>query len=242
MEIQYDGSRFSGWQRQAGQVTVQGELERVLSVLCAKPVQINGASRTDAGVHAEGQVASLLGDFAIPTGNIQRAANNLLPDDISIRRVWEADIDFHPRFDSKGKTYRYRILNSKAKDPFKSRYSWWVDRPLDIQAMSRACSYFIGQQDFAAFESARAQNTAGTVREIFDLRIEREGQELIIWIEGNAFLYNMVRIITGTLFEIGIGQKKPDQVPDIINGRDHNKAGLTAPPEGLCLVQVHFDP
>lgn len=247
MEIQYDGSRYSGWQRQPGQLTVQGELERVLQILCAEPIELNGTSRTDAGVHAEGQVASLVGDFAIPTENMQRAANNLLPEDISINRLWEADLGFHPRFEAKGKTYRYRILNSDLRDPFRASFCWWLDRKLDLAAMREACRFFIGEMDFGAFESAGAQNKGGTVREIYDLWIEEglqekgNSDEIILWVKGNGFLYNMVRIITGTLVEVGLGLKKPCQVEEIIKSCDRRLAGRTAPPQGLCLVKVHFD-
>ena len=241
MVIQYDGSRFSGWQRQPNQLTVQGELERVLSVLCAKPIEVNGTSRTDAGVHAAGQVASFSGEFAIPTENILRAANNLLPSDISVAHVWEAKEEFHPRFDAKGKTYLYRILNSKVRDPFRSRYTWWVDRTLDVEAMRKASKLLIGEKDFAAFESSGAQNSTGTVREIYDIEIKQsDDDEIHIWVKGNAFLYNMVRIITGTLVEVGLGKKTPDQIPKIIESCNRNEAGRTAPPQGLCLAKVHF--
>ena len=255
LKIAYDGTNFSGWQRQPNVPTVQGEVERVLSILCAKDITINGTSRTDAGVHAFGQQASFCGDFSIPTENILRAANNLLDPAVQIVDVCEKPLDFHARFDSKGKTYIYKIYNSRRKNPFHRNSCYFVDKKLDVEAMQQAAKYIVGTHDFKCFEAAGGQPRETTVRTVSDLKIsanaleekapigdERwfEPQEIKIEITGDGFLYNMVRIIIGTLVEVGMGRIKAEEVKGIVASMDRTKAGHTAPPQGLYLKEIYY--
>ncbi len=249
LTIEYDGSGFHGWQRQPEVRTVQGELERVLSHLCGMPVAINGTSRTDAGVHALGQRASFKGDFGIPTDRIALAANNLLAGgmnsqqgvgDVRIIKAEDVPDGFHARFDSRGKMYRYIIRNCPEVDIFKRNYCYQVRQMLDVEAMRQAAAYIEGTHDFKCFQAAGGQEKETTVRTIHSLIIRREAGNVIIEVSGDGFLYNMVRIIVGTLTEVGLGKKKPDELKDIIESRDRQKAGHTAPAEGLYLVEVYY--
>lgn len=251
LTVEYDGTGFSGWQRQPSVRTVQGELERVLSKVCACPVTLNGTSRTDAGVHALGQRASFKADFGIPVERIPLAVNNLLSGgqnawgrcgDVKILEAREMDMEFHARFDSKGKKYRYIISNVPETDIFRRNYCYHISRPLDIQAMRRAAEHIRGRHDFACFQAAGGTPRETTVRTVFSLDILEKGNG-DIWIEiaGDGFLYNMVRIITGTLAEAGLGKRDPDEIPRIIESGDRQKAGHTAPPQGLYLAEVYYD-
>ena len=272
LTIEYDGTGFSGWQRQPGQRTVQGELERVLSVLCAQPIAIDGASRTDAGVHAYGQTATFSGAFGIPTDRIPFAANNLLAgegrytvSDVRIKKAVEVPGGFHARFDCSGKKYFYLIRNAASPDPMQRNQCCQITAPLDLCAMREAASYLPGEKDFRAFMSAGGNGSAegsSTVRDIFSAKIVTmpyidfsgtengteapgmkdpdQGQLLRFEIEGSGFLYNMVRIIAGTLIEVGLGRRKADTLPEIIESRDRSQAGHTAPPYGLYLAEVYY--
>lgn len=255
LKIAYDGTNFSGWQRQPNVPTVQGEVERVLSILCAKDITINGTSRTDAGVHAFGQQASFCGEFSIPTENILRAANNLLDPAVQIVDVCEKPLDFHARFDSKGKTYIYKIYNSRRKNPFHRNSCYFVDKELDVEAMQQAAGHIVGTHDFKCFEAAGGQPRETTVRTVSDLKVTYKAleeassnnderwfpeKEIEIEITGDGFLYNMVRIITGTLVEVGMGRIKPDEVKKIVESLDRTKAGHTAPPQGLYLKEIYY--
>lgn len=257
LTIEYDGSNFSGWQKQPGKRTVQGELERVLSVLCACEIKLNGTSRTDAGVHVYGQRASFEGEFGIPTDRIVRAANNLLAGsmnnmqigDVRIVRAEEVPADFHARFDAKGKRYIYKINNSGNENVFRRNYEYFVGKPLDLAAMRKAAAQIIGKHDFACFQAAGGQIRKTTVRTIFDLSLRACGEEAVnarrgdieISVIGDGFLYNMVRIITGTLVDVGLGKIKAEDVAGIIESRDRQRAGHTAPPQGLYLAEVYYD-
>lgn len=251
LTIEYDGTDFSGWQRQPGVRTVQGQLEQVLSKVCAMEVSLNGTSRTDAGVHALGQRASFKGDFGIPTERIMVAVNNLLcggmnararASDVRLCDVREMPLDFHARFDSKGKKYRYLIRNSNDMSVFSRNYCYQVKSPLDLEAMTKAAAFIQGTHDFACFQSAGGTPRETTVRTVYDLKVKRDGEENIaIEISGDGFLYNMVRIITGTLVEVGQGKRRPEDIQAVIESRDRRKAGHTAPPEGLYLVEVYYD-
>lgn len=269
LTIKYDGTPFCGWQRQPNVPTVQGEVERVLSILCAQNIEINGTSRTDGGVHAYGQQASFKGDFAIPIGNIKRAANNLLHPAVEITEVMEVPDDFHARFDSKGKTYEYVIMNDRGRNPFAQNYSYFVDRELDIEKMQSALKYIEGTHDFECFQAAGGEIRETTVRTVYRLEMAVEDiacqdieytkqrvpggvlseddrwfppKKLVVRITGDGFLYNMVRIIVGTLVDIGLGRIEPDQLPEIIESRDRTKAGHTAPPQGLYLKEIYYQP
>lgn len=249
LTIEYDGSGFSGWQKQPNVRTVQGEIENALSRICGKKIQINGTSRTDAGVHALGQRASFKGEFGIPAENIRPALNNILAGggrygcvlgDIRIIEAKEVAADFHARFDAKGKKYRYVIENKKDGDIFRRKYCYNVDSPLDEGAMSEAAGIIRGTHDFASFQSSGGQERQTTVRTVHTLDICRKGDDVIIEIAGDGFLYNMVRIIAGTLTEIGLGKRKPEDMTRIINARDRAAAGHKAPAGGLYLVEIYY--
>ena len=251
LTIEYDGTNFSGWQRQPNARTVQGEIEAVLSKLCAMPMQINGTSRTDAGVHALGQRASFKGEFGIPTERIQVAANNMLAAsvgtprqcaDVRIAKVEEVPMDFHARFDCKGKTYRYIIRYGSEADVFRRNYAYQIKGNLDVDAMAAAANHIVGTHDFACFQAAGGTPRETTVRTIFDLRVIPKAQdELWIEITGDGFLYNMVRIIVGTLVEVGQGKREAESLPHVIASEDRRTAGHTAPAEGLYLLEIYYD-
>jgi len=251
LTIEYDGTGFSGWQRQPGVRTVQGELEQVLSQLCRMPVTLNGTSRTDAGVHALGQRASFRGDFGIPTERIPLAANNMLAGnlgsgyacgDVRIVKAEDVPMDFHARYNSCGKTYRYVIRCGGTPEVFRRNYCYHVKSELDAQAMRRAAGFIEGTHDFACFQAAGGTPRETTVRTIYSLKVKEAAPgELHLEITGDGFLYNMVRIIAGTLVEIGQGRKKPEDVPRIIASADRQNAGHTAPPQGLYLVEIYYN-
>jgi len=252
LTIEYDGSEFFGWQRQPNCVTVQGTLEEVLSRAMGQEILINGTSRTDAGVHALGQRASFKGDFGIPTEKIKPVINSLLAGRsggiakmgrvgaIRIVDVEEKDADFHARFDSSGKMYRYIIRNSSEVDIFSRKYSYQITQKLDVEAMNRAAEYIVGTHDFACFQAAGGNERETTVRTIYSLNVKRQDENVILEVSGDGFLYNMVRIITGTLVEVGLGLKTAEEVEDIVSSADRRKAGHTAPPNGLYLVEVYY--
>ena len=251
LTIEYDGTLFYGWQRQPEVRTVQGELENVLSKVCGTEIQLNGTSRTDAGVHALGQRASFKVKSGIPTDRIRMAVNNMLSggkqsrnkcSDVRITEVREVPEDFHARFCSKGKKYRYLIRNEEEPDIFERNYSYHVKEPLDLERMNRAAEYIKGTHDFACFQSAGGNPRETTVRTVYSLDVFREDNgKIAIEISGDGFLYNMVRIIAGTLVETGKGKREPEEMKAVIESADRQKAGHTAPPEGLYLVEVYYD-
>ena len=248
LKIAYDGSCFSGWQRQPDKRTVQGTLEDALKVFTGTEVKLNGTSRTDAGVHALMQCASFRGDFGIPADGLMRAVNNLLAGgmnkknpvgDCEILSITEMPMDFHARFDCKGKTYRYLIYSGE-KDIFRRNYAYWVPVKPDTESMREGASYLVGTHDFAAFQSSGGNERETTVRTIRDIIVKEDGNDVAIEVTGDGFLYNMVRIITGTLLEIGTGKKEPAEMKDIIESLDRSRAGHTAPAEGLYLKEIYF--
>ncbi|MDR1796343.1 MAG: tRNA pseudouridine(38-40) synthase TruA [Clostridiales Family XIII bacterium] len=260
LTIAYDGTGFSGWQRQPGRRTVQGELERALSRICAEEVTLHGTSRTDAGVHALGQRASFSGDFGIPANRIPIAANALL-EDIHILEAQDVPEGFHARFDAKRKTYFYRLAyegppvpdeGSGAAEPslrhvFMRNYFYWLQDLPNIGKMEEAAKLVVGTHDFAAFQSAGGTPRETTVRTISELRVFARGrtlspavEEIDVEVTGDGFLYNMVRILVGTLVEIGLGQRQPEEAGSILSSRDRGRAGHTAPPQGLYLKEVFF--
>lgn len=254
LTIEYDGTNFSGWQRQPAARTVQGELEAVLSKVCGKEIQINGTSRTDAGVHALGQRASFKGAFGIPTDRISLAVNNMLAGicknqgakgdcaDVKIVKVEEMPMDFHARFDCKGKKYRYILRNSADMDIFRRNYCYQVKTPLNVDAMRQAAAHIVGTHDFACFQAAGGTPRETTVRTIFSLDILQPAEnEIHLEVSGDGFLYNMVRIITGTLVDVGSGKIAPEALVDIIESKDRANAGHTAPPQGLYLAEVYYE-
>ena len=243
MTIAYDGTNFSGWQKQKlPEVrTVEGELEKALRKLFRDPVlECIGASSTDAGVHALGQRAVVDVETTIPAEKIPLAVRAFLPEDIAVTKAEEVPPEFHPRFDCVKKTYEYRFWNAPAKNPKERLYSAHQAKPLDVEQMNRAASAFIGRHDFAAF-CAVGSSVSSTVRTIFDCHAEREGDVVKIFVTGDGFLYNMVRIIAGTLMAVGLGKLLPETLPGIIEGGDRRQAGQTAEPQGLTLLEIYYE-
>lgn len=248
LTIAYDGAGFSGWQRQPDKPTVQGYLENTLSSLFKREIVLNGCSRTDAGVHALGACASFKADIGLPVEKIPMVVNNALcgrekgPFAIAPVRIVDAKEmpeDFHARFDCRGKKYVYRISNSKEIDVFSRNYVYHVEKPLDTAAMQKAAASLRGTHDFKSFESSGGNPRETTVRTIFDADVSGEGQ-IEIAVSGDGFLYNMVRIIAGTLVDIGHGKIAAEDMKQIIEATDRTKAGHTAPPYGLYLAEVYY--
>ena len=240
--VEYEGTRFLGWQLQPAGPTVQGELERALGVALRTPVRVRGAGRTDAGVHARGQVAVAgVSDRDVDLRRLLRSVNALLPDDIAVRDLALVDDAFDPRRHARSRVYEYRILNAPAPSPFWRLWAWHVARPLDVAAMDAATRLLVGEHDFAAFRAADAKETLRTtVRRVLESRIAQEGPLLLYRVEATAFLKHMVRNVVGTLVEVGLGERPPDAIADLIASRDRTRAGATAPPHGLTLVAVRY--
>jgi tRNA pseudouridine38-40 synthase len=241
--VEYDGTGLCGWQRQANGPTVQGHLEAALGKLLAHDVAVAGASRTDAGVHARGQVASFRTARTIPLHGIRRGLNSMLPDAIAIADASEAADDFHPRFSATGKHYRYLLWTRADRSPRWRDRAWHHPEPLGLAAMREAAVALIGEHDFAAFRAAGCTATR-TVRRIEQIEVtELPGESWLaaIDVRGNAFLRNMVRIVVGTLVEVGRGRRPISQVAEILASRDRTRAGITAPARGLELVSVRYD-
>lgn len=240
LTIQYDGTDYHGWQRQPGLATIQGEIEKLLAMITRQQVTIEGSGRTDAGVHALGQVASFSIDTALCADDFFRALNGLLPGDICITECREVAHGFHARFDAIGKTYRYCILNRILRDPFRKKYIWQFQKRLDLEAMKEAAGYFVGEYDFKSFENAGSPRLH-TVRHITSAVFnEFDGGMLHFEVTANGFLQNMVRNIVGTLVDVGMGRTRPKKIREIIEARDRTKAGPTAPPLGLFLLEVYY--
>ncbi len=243
LTIAYDGTRYSGWQKQKSPevLTVEGELEKGLRTLFRKEdLECIGASRTDRGVHALGQRAVIDVDTTIPVEKIPLAIRPFLPEDIVVTAAREVPAEFHPRYDCVKKTYEYRIFNGTYKNPKERLYSTFVYHGLDVGKMNEGARDFVGTHDFAAF-CAAGSSVSTTVRTIFDCHVEREGDHVRILVTGDGFLYNMVRIIAGTLIAVGQGKLPPEEVAGIIESRDRTKAGQTAEPQGLTLLEIYYD-
>lgn len=240
LRVAYDGTNYHGWQIQPGATTVEGVLNHALSKLTGEEIIVIGASRTDSGVHARGNVAVFDTESTIPPERFSYAVNTILPDDVSVVKSFEVPGDFHPRKTDTEKTYEYTILNTKFPVPERRNYSWHVPQKLNIDKMRAAASPLIGQHDFRGFCSSKTQ-AESTVRIIYSINVRREGDEIKITVKGNGFLYNMVRIIAGTLASAGgLGKVTPEKVQEAIIKRDRTIAGLTAPPQGLCLMEIDF--
>ncbi len=240
MIIAYDGTNYCGWQIQPNGITIQGVLNETLSKLLGEKIEVKGASRTDAGVHALGNVAVFDTNARMPAGKISFALNQFLPEDIRIQLSEEVEPDFHPRYCDSEKTYEYRILNRTFPIPTERLYSYFYHYALDTEKMREATSYLIGQHDFASFCGAGAQ-VKSTVRTITAMSVERDGDMVTIRVSGTGFLYNMVRIIAGTLIEIGNGQYPPERMKDILDAKDRAYAGPTAPAHGLTLIGIRYE-
>ena len=237
--VAYDGTDYCGWQIQPNGITVEEVLNRALSRLTGEEIRVIGASRTDAGVHARGNIAALDTASTIPAERFAYAVNPLLPEDIVVLKSEEVPQDWHPRYQNSVKTYEYRILNREMPDPLKRKYTWHVSFPLDIDKMREAAEHLKGQHDFRSFCSVHTA-VKSTVRTIYTLDIVKSGDEIIIRISGNGFLYNMVRIIAGTLAEVGRGFRTPEDVRDLLTAKEREQAGATAPPQGLTLIRIEY--
>jgi tRNA pseudouridine38-40 synthase len=240
LTLAYDGTRFVGWQRQAEGESIQGLLEEALAKFEGAPVTVHGAGRTDAGVHALGQVASAHVAFTHTAATLGRALNALLPDDIRVLDIVEAPPDFHARFSARSKSYRYQLRTSQVGDPFTRAFEWQMPEPLDVDSMRAAAASLVGTHDFAAFQSA-GTDTTSTVRTISRSDVITEGPLITYEVTGNGFLRHMVRAIVGTLVEIGRGWRPVASVTQLLDGGTRADAGATAPPHGLFLVRVDYD-
>ena len=239
LDICYDGTRYRGWQRLANsEDTVQGKLETALSRILVETVEISGSGRTDAGVHARGQVANFHCENPMDCGQLLAQLRRYLPEDIGIYSCKEASPRFHARLNAKEKTYCYRIWNSEAPCVFDRRFVARFPERLDLAAMEKAAGYLVGEHDFSGF-CANARMKKSTVRCIRSLTVERIGQEIRLTVTGNGFLQGMVRIITGTLIEVGQGERDPDSIPALFGGK-RAQAGFLAPAQGLCLMEVFY--
>ena len=240
IRVAYDGTDFHGWQYQPETRTVEGELNRAIKELTGEEIRVIGASRTDAGVHALGNVAVFDTDSTIPPERFFIALNTKLPEDVKVVSSRETDMDFHPRKTEVRKTYEYRIYNSDIPNPLKRCDYWMVPYVLDTEKMREAAAYLVGTHDFATFCSVHTQ-AESTVRTIYDIKIiGGNNNEVIILVTGNGFLYNMIRIIAGTLVEVGRGSREPSWVSEILEGTDRTLGGPTAPPQGLCLMEIDY--
>ena len=239
LDICYDGTRYRGWQRLTGvDNTIQGKLEQTLSRLLGEPVEVAGSGRTDAGAHALGQVVSFHTESGLSCQEILEGLRRYLPEDVGIYSCQEVHPRFHARLNARTKTYRYRIWNSSNPCVFDRKFLWQLPEELDLEAMKKAGEYFLGEHDFSAF-CANKKMKKSTLRRIDDIEIERNGEEITLTFTGNGFLYNMVRILVGTLVEVGRGERIADSIPALF-GQKRECAGILAPAQGLCLMEVNY--
>ena len=240
LTVEYDGTNYHGWQVQANCTSIQAVLEKAVSTFVGVPTHVNGSGRTDAGVHALGQVANFFTDENYMPYRILRGLNALTPRDITVKAVEIVEDGFDARRDGRSRLYEYRIFNRATPSPFHRHRAWHIHEPLDVDAMAKAIECLIGEHDFSSFRAANCDATH-PVRTIYHTHIERRGELLVYTIEGTAFLRHMVRNLVGTLADVGRGIRKPQSFAELLDARDRTKAGYTAPPEGLYLVQVNYD-
>ncbi|MCL2620593.1 MAG: tRNA pseudouridine(38-40) synthase TruA [Defluviitaleaceae bacterium] len=242
LTVAYDGTNYCGWQVQENGITVCGVLKEALgNVLTGLSFSVLGASRTDAGVHALGQRVHLItdGKILVPLDKLPAVLNSVLPDDVAVTSALNVCDSFHPIRDAKSKTYVYKINNQPHRNPLTHRTATHLSKPLNLMSMQSACEYFEGEHDFISF-CASGSSVKSTVRTVYSLSIEEREGLLEIHINGNGFLYNMVRIIAGTLVNVGLGKISPSEIPDIISSKDRTRAGKTMPPHGLTLLEVFY--
>ena len=239
LTVACDGTDYCGWQVQPNAVTVEGVLNEKLTGLLGEEITVTGASRTDAGVHSLGNVAVFDTETRIPADKISYALNQRLPEDIRIQKSEEVAPDWHPRHCESRKTYEYRIYRAEFPMPVKRLYTYFTYRPLDVGKMREAAAFLEGEHDFKSFCQTGAQ-VESTVRTVYSVNVEEQGSELVIRVSGNGFLYNMVRIIAGTLMEVGLGKRAPESMGELLAARDRSAAGATAPACGLTLVKYEF--
>ena len=237
--VAYDGTEYCGFQVQNNGPTIEGELNKVLSELFKEDIRVIGASRTDSGVHAYCNVAVFDTQARMPAEKMVYAINQRLPEDIRVQESSEVAADFHPRHTDSRKTYEYRIYNAAVQNPMKRRYALWNYYKLDVEKMKEAAAYLVGEHDFKSFCSADTQ-VESTVRTVYKVAVTQSGEDIVISVSGNGFLYNMVRIIAGTLLEVGKGRIEPNEMPRILEAKNRQASGPTAPPHGLTLVKYEF--
>jgi len=238
--LEYDGTNYAGFQRQSNALTIQEVLEEKLSFLTEEKLRVIASGRTDAGVHAQGQAVNFYTACSIPAQRFPLALNTMLPPDITVSAAREVPLDFHSCYSSQSKVYSYKILNRRTPSPFLRKYAYHFPRRLNLGSMKEGAQCFLGEHDFAAFRSL-GSSVRTTVRHIYRLEINEEVENLIeLEIEANGFLYNMVRIIVGTLLQIGLGKISPQDLPEIIKSKERQRAGETVPAHGLCLKEVKY--
>lgn len=237
--VEYDGTDYFGFQYQPCVPTIQGDLERVLSEIMKHKVIIYGSGRTDAGVHAAGQVINFRIGEGIPTERICVAMNSLLPKDIAVIRADEVENDFHARYSAVSRLYRYDILSRSVRSALEGRFSWQIDRPLDVNAMRVGADCLVGVHDFSSFWCVKRSEDC-PIRDMISVTVNECGEHVIIEMRANAFLRSMVRVIVGTLVDVGLGRLTGSDVCDILEAKDRRVAGKTAPPQGLCLMEVEY--
>ena len=240
LTIEYDGKDFNGWQKQPNKLNIQGEIERAIENITGEKVDLIASGRTDAGVHAIGQVANFKTNSNIDINKVPIAINSQVKNAIRIQNAEEVEENFHSRFNCKRKTYRYVIDNSKYGTAIYRNLTYHMPIKLDVEKMKKAIKYFEGEHDFKAFKSS-GTSSKSSVRTIYSANVLVEGNNIVIDLTGNGFLYNMVRIISGTLVDVGLGKIKPEEIPNIIESKDRSKAGKTLPPQGLILLKVDYD-
>ena len=239
LDLCYDGTRYKGWQRLPGaDATIQGKLETALSRILGEPIEVSGSGRTDAGVHAKGQVANFHCESTMATEEILTQLRRYLPEDIGIYSCRDVSPRFHARLNAKEKTYLYRIWNSPEPCVFERRFVTVMDEPLDLEAMEEAAKLLLGEHDFSAF-CGNPKMKKSTVRILRSIEILREGKQIFLRFTGDGFLYNMVRILVGTLIEVGRGTRAAASMPELFGGK-RSDAGFLAPPQGLCLEEVYY--
>ena len=239
LTIEYDGKGFNGWQKQPTKLNIQGEIERAIEQVTGEQVELTASGRTDAGVHAIGQVANFKTNSNIPIEKIPIALNTKLKETIRIKDAKEVEERFHARYNCKQKTYRYIINNGKNASALYRNLEYFVPEKLDVDKMKEAIKFFEGEHDFKGFK-ASGTSSKSSVRTIYKTKIKTDKEKIIIELTGNGFLYNMVRIIAGTLLEVGLGKIDPEDITKIIESKDRKRAGKTLPPYGLCLVKVEY--
>ena len=240
LTIEYDGKDFNGWQKQPNKLNIQGEIEKAIQNVTGEQVNLIGSGRTDAGVNAFGQVANFKIDSEFPIEKMATAINSQLKKSILVKKAEEVSSDFHSRYNCHSKTYNYIIDNSEQGSAIYRNLSYHVSKKLNIEKMQKAISYFIGEHDFSSFKSS-GTSSKSSVRTIYNATVERKNNKITISLTGNGFLYNMVRIISGTLVEVGLNNIEPEEIPKIIEAKNRQMAGKTLPPQGLFLINVEYD-
>ena len=239
LTIEYDGKDYNGWQKQPNKLNIQGEIEKAIQTITGEEVELIGSGRTDAGVHAFAQVANFKINSDFPIEKMAIAINSQLKTSIRIQKAEEVEENFHSRYHCHKKTYGYIIDNSDQGTAIYRNYTYHVPQPLNIQAMQEAANYLVGEHDFSSFKSS-GTSSKSSVRTIYEAKILKEQERVVIMLTGNGFLYNMVRIISGTLVEIGNGEKNPEEMKKILEAKDRNLAGKTLPAQGLFLMSVSY--